>query len=261
MSIADKLLVVVENIPKVYEAGRKAGGDYDTAYNEGYDNGYAKGETDGYNNGYIDGVASVPNPLEYVSKGISLNSAYQDAVFPENYELTIECPKFTNMTYAFQRATGITKLTLKGHENGPAIAFNSAFANTPIVILDITEFNMKIQNASSMCANCSALKEVRGVLDFSEATSLSVPFASCTELEEVRLLANSLSLSLNISKSSKLSAESVQSIFDGLATVEVAQTLTLNEDVKILQSQVDSANAKGWTVAGGTVVSEEEYYG
>ena len=50
------------------------------------------------------------------------------------------------------------------------------------------------------------------------------------------------------------------SIINGLAVVETTRTLTLPTNLKILQSQVDSANAKGWTIAGGKVVSEEEYY-
>ena len=78
---------------------------------------------------------------------------------------------------------------------------------------------------------------------------------------EIRFKENTIGVSISFAWTRPLSAESIQSIIDGLATVETAQTLTLHANVKILQSQVDSANAKGWTVAGGTVVSEEEYYG
>jgi hypothetical protein len=68
--------------------------------------------------------------------------------------------------------------------------------------------------------------------------------------------------SISFTHSSRLSDESVENIIECLAdlTGGTAQTLTFHKDVKLLQSQVDSANAKGWTVAGGTVVSEEEYY-
>ena len=79
-------------------------------------------------------------------------------------------------------------------------------------------------------------------------------------MREIRFVENSISIPLTFT-SSNLSPDSKNSIFNGLATVETAMTLTLPANLKILQSQVDSANAKGWTVAGGTVVSEEEYYG
>ena len=85
-------------------------------------------------------------------------------------------------------------------------------------------------------------------------------FPSCVSLKEVRFVPNSIKVSIKFANSNLLSTDTIQSIIDGLATVSTAQTLTLHNKLKILQSQVDSANAKGWTVAGGTVVSEEEYY-
>lgn len=99
-------------------------------------------------------------------------------------------------------------------------------------------------------------------LDYSSVTASNINgFSNCIALVEVRFVANSIKYSISFVNCSKLSTDTRQSIFDGLATVDTAQTLTLHNDVKILQSQVDSANAKGWTIAGGTVVSEEEYYG
>ena len=99
-------------------------------------------------------------------------------------------------------------------------------------------------------------------LDCSSVTNASYfnPFVNTPKLIDCRFVSNSIKVNLNMSKSPDLSTDTIQSIFDGLATVDTAQTLTLNNNLKILQSQVDSANAKGWTVAGGKVVSEEEYY-
>jgi hypothetical protein len=50
-------------------------------------------------------------------------------------------------------------------------------------------------------------------------------------------------------QSSKLSATSVQSIIDGLATVETAQTLTLAKAIVLTDTQKATINAKGWTLA------------
>jgi hypothetical protein len=113
---------------------------------------------------------------------------------------------------------------------------------------------------SYMFENCPNLETV-SELDFSNAISSTTPFKNCTSLVNVSFKSESIKDSLAIHHSPLLSNDSKQSIFDGLATVTSAKTLTLHADVKILQSQVDSANTKGWTVAGGTVVSEEEYYG
>ena len=107
----------------------------------------------------------------------------------------------------------------------------------------------------------SAIKEIEVPFDFSNVQSgYSSAFQKASALVEVRFVTGTIKVSI-LFTSALLSAESIQSIIDGLATVETAQTLTLPANLKILQSQVDSANAKGWTVAGGTIVSEEEYYG
>lgn len=258
MDVANQLLRLKADFDDVYEAGQKAGADYDVAFNEGYNNGYAKGETDGYNNGYTDGVASVPNPLEYATYTTSM---FKNATFPENYELTLNLPNVTFIGTMFQNVKNIVKATIKGNTNENSLECASSFAGTSLVTIDLTEFCMKAKNAHNLFGNSMALQEVKGIIDLTESTGNTNIAYTCVELKEIRFKANSIKLSISFSHSSKLSAESVQSIIDGLATVETAQTITLHKDVKILQAQVDSANAKGWTVAGGTVVSEEEYYG
>ena len=116
------------------------------------------------------------------------------------------------------------------------------------------------QNSFTMCR---ALEIIDGEpFDFSSAAiALTTIFSGVSTLREFRVVPNTLKVSITLKDCSNLSNETKESVFDGLATVSTAQTLTLHANVKILQSQVDSANAKGWTVAGGTVVSEEEYYG
>ena len=118
------------------------------------------------------------------------------------------------------------------------------------------------RRASGMFLN-SGIEVIEEAFDYTGVSSfanIGGMFNNANALREVRFVEKTIGGSFSFT-STVLSAESIQSIIDGLATVETAQTLTLNANLKILQSQVDSANAKGWTVAGGTVVSEEEYYG
>jgi hypothetical protein len=105
----------------------------------------------------------------------------------------------------------------------------------------------------------SNLKSI-STLNLSNCTNNTNMFNGCGKLENISFVPETIKISIAI-PSANLTAESVQSIINGLATVETAQTLTLHANAKILQSQVDNANAKGWTIAGGTIVSEEEYYG
>ena len=122
----------------------------------------------------------------------------------------------------------------------------------------------KCTNANNAFTQLRALEVIDGTpIDFSSISNATNTgaFQQVPSLREVRFVANSIKYSIKFLQSDKLSTDTIQSIIDGLATVDTAQTVTLHANVKILQSQVDSANAKGWTVAGGTVVSEGEYYG
>lgn len=220
-------------------------GDYDIAYNEGYGNGYAKGETDGYNNGYTDGVASVPNPLEYATYTTLM---FSKATFPENYELTLNFPNTTAMGSLFSNAKNIVKATIKGNTNKNSLESASAFAGTSLVTIDLTEFCMKAKNAHNLFGSSRALQEVKGEIDLTESTANTNIALFCYELKEIRFKANSIKLSISFSHSSKLSAESVQSIIDGLATVETAQTLTLNSAIALTGEQKATIETKGWTL-------------
>ena len=134
-------------------------------------------------------------------------------------------------------------------------------AGGAVKAIEIIGNTSKVTQYGSMFSLKNNLKRVLGNFDFSSTTDANSMFDRCTALEEFYPIANTIKISISFASCPNLIPESRQSIFDGLATVETAQTLTLHKNLKILQSQVDSANAKGWTIAGGTVVSEEEYYG
>lgn len=144
----------------------------------------------------------------------------------------LDCSSLTSLLSTFQQ-TDVERVYLKNTQN-------------------VADWRYAFNNASVLVT--------LEILDFSSAKSLPSNIITSDLLENFKLVPNTAKVSFAIT-SKRLTPESKQSIFDGLATVETAQTLTLHKDAKILQSQVDSANAKGWTVAGGTVVSEEEYYG
>ena len=92
----------------------------------------------------------------------------------------------------------------------------------------------------------SAIETIEEPLDISQVTYTANAFA-CTELKEIRFVSGSIKLSLNFSNCSKLSAESIQSIIDGLATVTTAQTLTFNSAIVLTDEQKSAITAKGWT--------------
>lgn len=96
----------------------------------------------------------------------------------------------------------------------------------------------------------STIEEIEMPFDFSGVTSYA-GFAGtfqCSFLKEIRVVAGTIKFSIAFT-SAVLSSDSIQSIIDGLATVEKAQTLTLNSAVlsKLTEEQWAIITAKNWT--------------
>lgn len=217
---------------------------------------------DAHRKGFEDGKNSV---VDYTKYAESIKKIRRDLITEK--EITITLPIATDISNLFDISTFENRYVEHITVNCPnsviaASAVFFAYSPSDTVLKHIT-LNVDIsqaKNTVNMFRGCQALEIIDGTpLDFSSGTSLNI-FNDCLSVKEFRVANNCIKLSFSIPKLDKLSTDTRQSIFDGLATVDTAQTLTLHANVKILQSQVDSANAKGWTVAGGTVVSEEEYY-
>lgn len=218
------------------------GVDYDTAYKEGYE----VGETTGYNNGYTEGAASVPNPLEYA---ISVANIFSQVAFTDGYNLTIALPNCTAFTYFCYLSTGLKTVTLKEFKEDFALAMAYAFRNcTSLEMIDFGNKTIKIGVGTDTFRGTTILKEIKGILDLTECTNVNNMFEACNSLEEVRFKANSIKRSISFAKCPKLSSETVQSIIDGLATVETAQTLTLNSAIILTDEQRATITSKNWTL-------------
>lgn len=105
-------------------------------------------------------------------------------------------------------------------------------------------------NVSGMFLMCSALETIQRPLDFSKVTNTNAMFNGANAIKNISFVENSIKKSITI-WSPVLSDESIQSIIDGLATVETAQTLTLHADVKakLTQTQLDTITNKNWNLA------------
>jgi hypothetical protein len=191
------------------------------------------------------GIASFPNPLEYATY---TQLMFSNAKFPENYELTLNLPNITFIGSMFQNAKNIIKVTIKGNTNENNLNCASSFAGTSLVTIDLTEFCMNVGNGNNLFGNSKVLQEIKGIIDLTECTVTNMFAYLCYELKEIRFKANSIKLSISFSHSSKLSTESVQSIIDGLATVETAQTLTLHRNIVLTDEQKAQISSKNWTL-------------
>lgn len=111
----------------------------------------------------------------------------------------------------------------------------------------------KFYNIAYMFFNCVSLVNL-GTLDFSGIPQVDGSkrtlhcFGNCKSLEKITVVPQSLKVPLSFSDSPLLSAESVQSIIDGLAIVTTAQTITFHKDIALTDAQKQTINEKGWTL-------------
>lgn len=128
--------------------------------------------------------------------------------------------------------------------------------------VDFVNSTSKVTNFSGLFAGKTVLETAKG-LDLSSATNLASMFASCSNLKNITFVENSIKINFNLGSSSLLSDESIQSLINGLATVETAQNLTIHSDVatKLTNEQKAIISSKNWNIvipSGGEVKTELE---
>lgn len=242
MSIAEKLTTIAENVQKVYDAGKAAGGDYDQGYDDGKNSvlsleRYAKSMQIISLN--VFGVAEVTLNLDNANTLINLCNINEDNNKNITVEkITINCPnQIANMQNMF---------------------YCNASSRYDYMLKHIT-LNVDTQNCTNInyaFSGMVALEVIDGQpLNLSGITNANYTraFVNIPSLVDVRFVVNSILVNISFSSCAKLSAETIQSIIDGLAdlTGSDTQTLTVHEDVgaKLTDEQKATITAKNWTLA------------
>ena len=209
----------------------------------------------GYERGYAKGYAEGRDIWNYVR---SIAGAFQNNTFPAGTNLVLNVPNLIlsvnegNLNYTFRSTTGLESITLKCTTRGVAMHAHGAFSRcSDLKFLDLSGFNTTFGTSTDVFYSCTRLEEIRGEIE-NTTTNWTLWFASCVKLREVRFKANSIKGAFTIAQSPLLSAESVQSIVDGLAdmTGGTSYKLTLHADVKakLTEEQLATIAAKNWTV-------------
>ena len=129
----------------------------------------------------------------------------------------------------------------------PFVTHNGFFRNTR-KLKYIKGVNLSNSSDIRLMFSGSAIETIEEPLDFSQVNDTTNGFA-CDHLTEVRFVSGTIKKSITFNRCSTLSAQSVQSIIDGLATGTTAQTLTFNSAIILTDAQKASITAKGWTLA------------
>lgn len=130
----------------------------------------------------------------------------------------------------------------------PFLSLNGFFRNTR-KLKYIKGINTSSSIDIRLMFSGSAIETIEEPLDISQVTKVNNTqnaFA-CDNLTEIRFVSGTIKISIDFSRCAKLSAQSLQSIIDGLATITTAQTLTLNSAIVLTDAQRATITAKGWT--------------
>ena len=223
--------------------------------NKDFQNGFALGMATG-------GVVEVEIPAkEEQEKTITITENGTTEILPDENK-------------ALSKVTVVTNVPVGISENY-AEAFNSLYSASFMSAVNLERIDFYIANPftthNGFFRGTSKLKYVKGVnmsnsknmglmfsgsgievieepLDISLVTTTQNAFA-CDNLREIRFVSETIKVNINFSRCAKLSAQSIQSIIDGLATVTTAQTLTLNSAIVLTDEQKATITSKGWTLA------------
>ena len=210
-----------------------------------------------YEQGYEDGKNSVIDFVKY-AKTVQFNSL-NDFGKPE-IELNLDsCTTLVNLcsvTSAENRNNTVEHLTINcGYPTMMSAMLSSGYQIRDQKLKQLTlNFNTVNVTSFNNAFNClQAVEIIDGQpLNLSNATNVTNMFNYNDALKEVRFVEKSIPMSINFAYSSAMSAETIQSIIDGLAdlTGGTAQTLTLHATVggKLTDEQKATITAKNWTL-------------
>jgi hypothetical protein len=207
----------------------------------------------------------------------------REGTVTEKVEQLIEKAEYENAWYeTSKRWTDEFRYLLKeskGFKKMPRLCFDNAINifqflyESDVEEIDYYINSPKLKNCNGAFYKTSKLKRMIGI-DISNVTDgdgffvnsgieeidepinpISIPsyakmitFNGCNNLRKIRFIPESIRWSMKFS-SAVLTAESIQSIINGLATVTTAQTLTLNSAIVLTDEQKATIQGKGWTLA------------
>lgn len=180
------------------------------------------------------------------------NNYSENMYFHFDGNFVLDLSNFFANTHSLSNLNSVEIDTNRNITNTTNMFFNAATVKK--IILNFSSVN--ITGFYRSFYFCRQLKEIDHQFDFSSifnSNSVFQTFASCTNLEEIRFVQETLTVSISINDSPKLSLDSLSSIILGLAdmTGETAQTLSLHSTAKakLTAEQIASATAKNWTIA------------
>ena len=255
----------------------------------GYEEGYADGRTDGYTAGEqaaraeavahnaailtdcnavlpdkgveladtleqvpqrIGEIKAEPNWIPYIRQ---ICFMFGGITFPPNTEIVLDLPRLGYYTAeAFKGTKNVTRIKIIATVAENLAADRMIFECYQLRTLDFSEFNVTFGGFTQGISSCGVLEEILGELSFAPTCGFQHAFMNMGALREIRFKKGTIYKNIGFQQSANLSADSIQSIIDGLAdlTGQTVQTLTFHKTVgnKLTEAQKATITAKNWTL-------------
>ena len=231
MSIAEKLTTVAENVPKVYEAGEKAGKK--TAYDEFWDSYQESGTRTDYVAGFGGrGWNDKTFKPKYDITPIYAENLFQNAQISNLKQALIDCGVELDMSNVYQAQYFLRSSTI-----------------TVMPKIDTTG----MKNITSLLSYASSLTTITKLILKDDGSQVaSNTFAGATKLVTM-IVEGTIGQNFDLSPCTKLSKESITSVINALSSTTTSMKLTL--------SKTAVNNAFGINVDDATTYPEgSEYY-
>lgn len=228
MAIADKLTTIAENVPKVYEAGRKNGREkeYDEFWDTFQQNGsradYAYAFSGyGWDNETFRPKYDIKPSVSFARGLCRTNISGSLSELLEKQRVTLDTSNVGYSEYIFEDSSKLTEI--------PLIVGNYSI--------------------SGLYSKCRSLKTAS--ISVNEKTTMSLTFNACGNLENL-MVVGTIGVDVDLHWSTKLSKASITNIINVLSASVSGKTVTFS------QIAVDNIDWTGTVIDGVTYNSFEE---
>lgn len=238
MSIADKLTQVAENMQRVYDAGKAAGG---------YSDGYEAGQQAAYDSLWED-LQEGGSRTDYQYAFHYMNAKS----FRPKYDLTVKMAtcmfRYTNIPGSLGdilNECGV-KLIWQSGATGNSVFYGSAFTRLPHIVATGGSLGYYFTS----CKNLETIDSI-DVTNATASTAFNSTFSGCTALKNLTIVGEISVSGMNVS-ACPLTHDSLMSIINALQKKTGGTfTVTLGADnlAKLTDAEKAIATGKGWVLA------------
>lgn len=248
-NVADKLTTIADNIPKVYDAGKRVGAETNEAFEEG--------KKEARREWWSKYVNIQPNGEGRVYSGNDLFSG--PGWTDDTFDLPCTINDILRADYMFQSSG---RIDLKGilERGGIAIQFDKCTLFQYMFyysqVYNIPEIDCsKATNMQGMFDNNTAVTNIDAIIMPSVESNFTNMFNNCSALENIRFKGTISQNGINLQWSKSLNKYSIKSLIEALSESGSGKTITLSFDAVFhaftpsgREELMAIASEKGWEV-------------